>query len=102
MHFEYRGFNIECSATDGGAGFVGIATIYQASVDGEDRKVFTSGLLRSFPTFLQAVDDARVWAEIWCDGQLTPAWAATVATQAIQKTRIKSRKPLLVVFGRHD
>jgi hypothetical protein len=85
MHFEYRGFNIECSATDGGAGFVGIATIYQASADGEDRKVFTSGLLRSFPTFLQAVDYARVWAEIWCDGQLTPAWAATVPRKPRKK-----------------
>jgi threonine dehydrogenase-like Zn-dependent dehydrogenase len=42
MHFEYRGFNIECSAADGGAGFIGLATIYQASADGEDRKVFTS------------------------------------------------------------
>jgi hypothetical protein len=90
MHFEYRGFNIECSATDGGAGFIGLATIYQASADGEDRKVFTSDSPRSFPTQLQAVDDARVWAEMWCDRQLTPEWAAHHAT--VQRGPAKKRK----------
>ena len=90
MHFEYRGFNIECSATDGGAGFTGIATIYRPLANGVDREVFTSGSLRSFPTFLQAVDYARVWAEIWCDAQLTPAWAAKTAT--VQRKLSKKHK----------
>jgi hypothetical protein len=80
MHFEYRGFKIECATTVGGAGFIGIATIWQALADNEDRKVFTSDSLRSFPTPLQAVDHARVWAEIWCDERLTPAWAVNSAT----------------------
>ncbi|MDB5789511.1 MAG: hypothetical protein JWQ50_9426 [Caballeronia mineralivorans] len=95
MHFEYRGFNIECSATDGGAGFIGLATIYQASADGEDRKVFTSDSPRAFPTQLQAVDDARVWAEMWCDRQLTPEWAAhhaTVQRRPAKKRTTTSRK----------
>jgi hypothetical protein len=90
MHFEYRGFKIECATTDGGAGFIGIATIYQPSADGEDRKVFTSGSLRSFPTHLQAVDFARVRAEIWCDAQLTPAWAAHIET--VQRKPSKKHK----------
>jgi len=56
MHFEYRGFKIECATNVGDAGFIGIATIWQALADDEDRKVFTSDSLRSFPTPLQAVD----------------------------------------------
>jgi hypothetical protein len=96
MHFEYRGFNIECSATNDGAGFIGLATIYQVSADGKDRKVFTSSSSMSFPTQLQAVDDARVRGEIWCDSQLTPEWAAhhaTVQRRPAKKPKTIARKP---------
>jgi hypothetical protein len=97
MHFEYRGFKIERFTTDGGAGFIGLATIYQASPDGEDRKVFTSDSPRSFPTQLKAVDYARLRAEIWCDAQLTPEWAAnhaTVQRRPATKRKTTSRKLL--------
>jgi hypothetical protein len=77
MLFEYRGFNIECATTLGSDGFVASATIWQAPAANIDRVEFTSGSLMSFSTQLQAVDYARVWAEMWCDEQLTPAWAAT-------------------------
>jgi hypothetical protein len=97
MHFEYRGFNIECTAADGGAGFMGLATIYQVSADGKVREVFTSSSPMSFPTRLQAVDNARVWGEIWCDSQLTPEWAshyATVQRRPARKPKTIARKPL--------
>jgi hypothetical protein len=80
MHFEYRGFKIECATTAGGAGFIGTVTIWQATADDEGRKVFTCDSPGSFPTQLQAVDYARVWAEMWCDEQLTPECAARHAT----------------------
>jgi len=97
MHFEYRGFEIECATTVGGAGFIGIVTIWHAPADDENHKVFTSDSPRSFPTQLQAVDYARVWAEMWCDEQLTPEWAAhhaTVQRRATRKRKTTSRKPL--------
>jgi hypothetical protein len=104
MHFEYRGFKIEGATTDGGAGFIGIATIYQPSADGGDRKMFTSGSLTSFPTHLQAVNFARVWAEIWCDGQLTRHGRriSQRCNASHPKNATKSRKSLLSVFGQHD
>jgi hypothetical protein len=79
MHFEYRGFNIECATTVGSDGFIGSATIWQPPAADKDRTEFTSGPLMSFSTQLQAVDYTRVWAEMWCDEQLTPAWAENSA-----------------------
>jgi len=87
MHFEYRGFNIECSATNEGTGFIGIVTIWHTPADEENRKMFTSESPRSFPTLLQAVDYARVWGEMWCDKQLTPEWAARHATVQRRPTK---------------
>jgi hypothetical protein len=40
MHFEYRGFNIECATAVGGAGFIGTVTVWQTPADDEHRKVF--------------------------------------------------------------
>ena len=97
MHFEFRGFNIECATTVGGAGFIGTVTVWQTPADDEHRKVFTSDSPRSFPTQLQAVDYARVWAEMWCDEQLTPEWAARyqmAQRRPIKKPKTTSRKPL--------
>jgi len=87
MHFEYRGFKIECATTAGGAGFIGTVTIWQATADDEGRKVFPCDSPGSFPTQLQAVDYARVWAEMWCDKQLTPEWAACHATVQRRPTK---------------
>ena len=64
MHFEYRGFEIECATAAGGADFIGTVGIWQAPHEYEDLKVFTSDSPGSFPTQLQAVDCARVWAEM--------------------------------------
>jgi len=64
MDFEYQGFLIQCATTAGGAGFIGIVTICQAAADEERRKVFVSVSPRSFTTQLQAIDHARVWAEM--------------------------------------
>jgi hypothetical protein len=76
MDFEYRGFLIQCATVVGGAGFIGTVTIWSAPADDEVRKAFTSDSPGSFLTQLQAVDCARLWAEMWCDDQLTPEWAA--------------------------
>jgi hypothetical protein len=70
MQFEYRGFNIEC-ATEAGGGFVGSVTISRLQNDADEDKAFESGSLKSFPTRLQAIGYARIWAEIWCDEQLS-------------------------------
>ncbi len=71
MRFEYRGFNIECAALLGGAGFAGRASVWRVSNDRDEP--FESGTLKLFPTSLQAINYARVWAEIWCDTQLDTA-----------------------------
>jgi hypothetical protein len=42
MHFEYRGFEIECATAAGGADFIGTLRIWQAPPEYEDLKVFTS------------------------------------------------------------
>jgi len=67
MRFHHRMFNIECSATAGGAGFIGQAIIWRAPPDAEPEGAFRSGDLSSFPTHAQAIGFARFWAEIWCD-----------------------------------
>ena len=97
MHFEYRGFEIECATAAGGAGFIGTVTIWQAPPEDEDLKVFTSYMPQSFPTQLQAIDHARVWSEMWCDAQLTSEWAPRyqmAQRRPIKKPKTTSRKPL--------
>jgi len=64
MHFDYRGFEIECVTTGVGAGFIGTVTIWQVPPADEDRKVFTSNSPGWFPTQLQAIDHARVWSDV--------------------------------------
>jgi hypothetical protein len=96
-HFQYRGFEIDVATAVGGDGFIGTVTIWQAPPANERLEVFTSDSPGSFPARLQAVDCARVWAEIWCDEQLTPEWAAhhaTVQSPPTKKQKTGSRKPL--------
>lgn len=97
MHFEYRGFEIEVATAVGGIGFIGTVTIWPALPADERLKVYTSDSPGSFPTRLQAVDCARVWAEMWCDERLAPDWAAnhaTVRRPPTRKQKTNSRKPL--------
>jgi hypothetical protein len=97
MHFDYRGFEIECVTTGVGAGFIGTVTIWQVHPADEDRKVFTSNSPGWFPTQLQAIDHARVWSEMWCDAQLTSEWAPRyqmAQRRPIKKPKTTSRKPL--------
>jgi hypothetical protein len=67
MRFQHRSFNIECSAMDSGAGFIGQAIIWRMPPDTEPEGAFRSGDLSPFPTKAQAIGFARFWAEIWCD-----------------------------------
>jgi hypothetical protein len=67
MRFQHRMFNIECSATAGGDGFIAQAIIWRVTPDVEPKGAFKSGDLSSFPTHSQAIGFARFWAEIWCD-----------------------------------
>ena len=67
MLFQHRAFNIECSATEGGAGFIGHAIIWRVPLDALPLDAFRSGDLSPFPTHVQAIGFARFWAEIWCD-----------------------------------
>jgi hypothetical protein len=67
MHFEHRGFSIECSVEVVGPDYVGQAIISHLAFDEEQGKAFKSGSLRSFPTQAQAIGYARFWAEMWCD-----------------------------------
>jgi hypothetical protein len=46
-------------------------TISRLQNDADEDKAFESGSLKSFPTRLQAIGYARIWAEIWCDEQLS-------------------------------
>jgi hypothetical protein len=71
MQFEYRGFNIECAAVPGDGGYAGNASIWRVLTDSDEP--FNSGALRAFPTTLQAINYARVWAEMRCDAQLDTA-----------------------------
>jgi hypothetical protein len=84
MHFEYRGFNIECAAAARDAGFIGIATVWHAP---GDCKVLTSSAPQAFATKLQAIDYVRFLAEIRVDEQLTPAGAVTSAKGATPLTK---------------
>ena len=68
MHFEHRGFSIECSVEVVGLDYVGQAVISRLATD-EQGKAFMSGSLRSFPAQAQAIGYARFWAEMWCDEQ---------------------------------
>lgn len=62
MRFQHRMFNIECSATLGGDGFIGQAIIWRMPADAEPEGAFRSGDLSSFPTHSQAIGFARFWA----------------------------------------
>ena len=71
MQFEYRGFSIDCAAVLGDGGYAGSASISRVSNNSDEP--FDSGALRAFPTALQAINYARVWAEMRCDTQLDTA-----------------------------
>jgi hypothetical protein len=70
MQFQYRGFKIECTAQAQDNGYIGNATVWFECTRDDERTLFESGSLKSFPTSLRAIDYARVWAEMWCDEQL--------------------------------
>jgi hypothetical protein len=78
VQFEYRGFNIECSATVEAVGFFASVTVSRTPTGGAEGQTFSSGVLKSFPTQLQAIHYARVWCEMWCDAQLNPAPSKSV------------------------
>jgi hypothetical protein len=80
MQFEYRGFNIECATEASGASFVGSVTISRLQNDDDEGETFNSGYLKSFPTRLQAIGYARIWAEMWCDEQLSGSSSPRPAT----------------------
>jgi len=67
MHFQHRGFSIECTTSRVGPKFVGEATISRLSTGDEDERPFKSGYLTSFQSEGQALEYARLWAEMWCD-----------------------------------
>ena len=76
MQFEYRGFNIECAAVPGDGNYAGSVSVWRVSNGGDDP--FNSCTSKPFPTPLQAINYARVWAEIWCDSQLDMARPAAI------------------------
>jgi len=67
MHFEYREFVIECSALNGGAGFIARVTVSDSPLDKTKSPAFKSDLPRSLSTELQAIYFARNVGEMWCD-----------------------------------
>ncbi len=78
MHFEHRGFSIECSVEVVGLDYVGQAVISHLATDEEQGKAFMSGSLRPFPTQAQAIGYARFWAE-----RLTPASVMRSALRSV-------------------
>lgn len=78
MHFEYREFVIECSALNGGAGFIARVIVSDSPLDETKSPAFKSDLPRSFFTELQAIYFARNVGEMWCDEKtLVPTSSAS-------------------------
>jgi hypothetical protein len=75
MRFEYRGFAIDCSATEAPAGFVGSVKISRLPAGEVEQEANPPPAIKFFPTRLQAIEYVRVCGEIWCDGILTPEGA---------------------------
>jgi hypothetical protein len=67
VHFQHRGFEIECHVSNAGSRFVGSAEISRSATNHLTSKAFSTGPLKAFDTETAALGYARFFAEIWCD-----------------------------------